>query len=107
MKRNDNGIIYLKKFEETKLGKLISVYYESFLGDSYNNPFEYFKHNQKNYKKLNSLNKILKIKKNLYLKYLNTNCHCINLLRYLFGDLKIENKKFNSSGEGLAIFKIS
>ena len=73
--------------------------------DSYNNPFEYFKHNQKNYKKLNSLNKNFKDKKNLYLKYLNTNCHCINLLRYLFGDLKIENKKFNSSGEGLAIFK--
>ena len=92
MKRNDNGIIYLKKnLKKLKLGKLISVYYESFR-DSYNNPFEYFKHNQKNYKKLNSLNKNFKDKKNLYLKYLNTNCHCINLLRYLFGDLKIENK---------------
>tara|TARA_A100001015_G_scaffold289576_1_gene361593 strand:+ start:8901 stop:9917 length:1017 start_codon:yes stop_codon:yes gene_type:complete len=106
MKRNDNGIVYLKKnLKKLKLGKLISVYYESFLGDSYNNPFEYFKHNQKNYKKLNSLNKNFKDKKNLYLKYLNTNCHCINLLRYLFGDLKIESKKINSSGEGLAIFK--
>jgi predicted dehydrogenase len=106
MKRNDNGIIYIKKnLEKFKLGKLSSVYYESFLGDSYNNPFEYFKHKQKNYIKFNTLNKKFKDKKSLFIKYLNTNCHCINLLRYLFGELKIINKKFNKNAEGFVIFE--
>ena len=47
MKRNDNGIIYLKNLKKLKLGKLISVYYESFFRDSIIIHFEYFKHNQK------------------------------------------------------------
>ena len=49
MKRYDNGILFLKKnLRKINLGKLISVYYQSFIGDSYSNPFEYFKHSLHN-----------------------------------------------------------
>jgi len=106
MKRNDNGIIYLKKIlKKLKFGNLKSVYYESFLGDSYNNPFEYFQHKDKDYRKKNSLNKNLNSKKMVFIKYLNTFCHNINLIRYLFGKIKIDYKNISKKGEGTLIFK--
>ena len=43
MKKYDNGIIFLKNYLKKKKGKIKSVYYENFLGDSYQNPFEYFR----------------------------------------------------------------
>ena len=106
MKRHDNGIIVLKKIlKKNNLGKLISVYYRSFIGDSFYNPFEYFKHGDKDYRKKNTLNKNLRSKKLIFLKYLNSFGHCINLIRYLFGDIKINYKKLSKSGEGSVFFK--
>ncbi len=106
MKRHDNGISILKKnLKENKLGKLISVHYQSFIGDSFSNPFEYFKHGDKNYRKKNTLNKNFKNKKLIFLKYLNSFCHSINLIRYLFGEIKINYKILSKAGEGLVFFK--
>ena len=68
-----------KAFEAIKknnLGKLISVYYQSFIGDSFYNPFEYFKHGYKDYRKKNTLNKNLRSKKLIFLKYLNSYLFC-------------------------------
>ena len=50
MKRHDNGIKVLKKILHKKAGKLLSVYYQNFIGDSFYNPFDYFRHD-KNYRK--------------------------------------------------------
>ena len=106
MKRHDNGILYLKnKIEKNKLGNLLSVYYKAFLGDSYSNPFEYFKHSDKNYRKKNSLNRNFKNKKFVFLKYLNSHCHHINLMRHLFGELKLDYKDLSNKGEGFVFFK--
>ena len=46
---------YLEKIlHKKKLGKLLSVYYQNFIGDSFYNPFDYFRHD-KNYRKKNNL----------------------------------------------------
>ena len=106
MKRHDNGILFLKKnLKKFRLGKLLTVYYETFLGDSYSNPFEYFKQEDKDYRKKNTLNKKFTEKKLIFIKYLNTFCHSINLIRYLFGELKIEYKALSGSGEGCVFFR--
>ena len=106
MKQHDNGILYLKKnLNKIKLGKLKSIYYESFLGDSYSNPFEYFKHDDKNYRKKNTLNKKINNKKLVFVKFLNTHCHSVNLIRYLFGELNFDHKSMSDQGEGLVFFK--
>ena len=106
MKRHDNGILFLKKnLKKNNLGKLISVYYQSFIGDSYSSPFEYFQRQDKDYRKKNTLNKNFKNKKLIFLKYLNCYCHCTNLIRYLFGEVKLNYKILSQSGEGLVFFK--
>jgi len=94
MKRCDAGIRYLKSnINSFKLGKVISVNYYSFDGNSYDPKVKYIKYNF-NIKKKN----IPKF------KYLNTQCHSLNLLQYIFGKLKIKNKNINkTSGEGLVI----
>ena len=105
MKRHDNGIKELQKIlNKNKLGKLLSVYYQNFIGDSFYNPFDYFRHD-KNYRKKNTLNKNLKNKKLIFLRYLNSNGHCINLIRFLFGDIKVISKNLSNSGEGIVFFK--
>ena len=50
-------------------------------------------------------NKNLRNKKLIFLKYLNSFCHSINLIRYLFGEIKINYRKLSKSGEGLVFFK--
>ena len=106
MKQHDNGILYLKKnLDNMKLGRLKSVYYESFLGDSYGNPFEYFKNENKNYRRKNTLNKNFINKYFVFLKYLNTHCHSINLIRYLFGELKLDYSSLSHGGEGCVFLK--
>ena len=106
MKRHDNGIKVLKKIlHKKKLGKLLSVYYQNFIGDSFYNPFDYFRHD-KNYRKKNNLNKNLKNKKLIFLRYLNSNGHCINLIRFLFGDIKVLSKNLSHSGRVLYYLKI-
>ena len=106
MKRYDNGILFLKQnLDKFGLGNLLSVYYQIFQGDSYANPFEYFQHKDRNYRKKNSLNKNFNTKKIGFLKYLNSFCHSVNLLRYFFKDIKLEYKKLSNNGEGCVFFK--
>ena len=106
MKRHDNGILQLKKIiKQNNYGKLMSVNFQAYGGDSYSNPFEYFKHSEKNYRIKNSLINKVNNKKIIFVKYLNNYCHHINLLQYLFGKIKIDYKSISSSGEGVVIFK--
>lgn len=91
MKRFDNGVIKLKKIlQKKKKEKIKSVYYENFLGDSYKNPI---------------LKKNKVKKKNHFVNYLNSYSHNINLLRYLFGDIKIKSSSLSKNGEGIIFFK--
>ena len=65
------------------------------MGSSYDSKIKYIKYN-------------FKIRKNnLKLKYLNTQCHSLNLLKYFFLEkLKIKHKNIDkNSGEGLVISK--
>jgi predicted dehydrogenase len=112
MKRFDESVIFLKKLfnsKEFNLNSLISVYYKSFAGDSFGH-FRKFINKNKTYKP-HSLsneafnNNILRNNRILYLKFLNTHSHAINLLRYLIGELKIEKKNIDKNGEGLVYFK--
>ena len=106
MKRYDSGIIYLKKYLDRKvnLGKLHSVYYESFQGNAFNSPFKFFKQSKSYIKKV-SLNKKSNKRKFVFLRFLNVHCHSINLLRYLFGKIRVVNKALSTTGEGYVFFK--
>ncbi len=95
MKRSDGGISYLKnKLNSFKLGKITSVNYFSFDGNSFDPQKTYIKYffnsKKKNYPILN---------------YLNTQCHSINLLEYLFGKIKLEYSDLKKNGEGVVFFK--
>lgn len=98
MKRFDNGIKYIKKYlKQKKIREIKSVYLENFLGDSYENPFEYYKvKKNKKYKDLNIKN-----------KFINNFCHDLNILEYLFGKLKYERNVFfdKRKGQGLLFFR--
>ena len=103
MKRHDNGIIFLKdKLKNNKLGKLVSIYYQSFLGNPYSNSTNYFKHPDRK-KKL--LKKKYSKKKESFLNYLNVHSHTINLIRYFVGEIKFYHKVLSSMGEGLVLLK--
>jgi hypothetical protein len=112
MKRFDESVIFLKKLFKSKefnLNSLISVYYKSFAGDSFGH-FRKFINKNKNYNphSLNNEafnNNISSKNRIIYLKFLNTHSHAINLLRYLIGELKIEKKNIDKNGEGLVYFK--
>ena len=75
MRRFDRAINYVKKYLKNK--KIENLIIENFNGDSYFNPINYFRLNNKNLKK-----------KSLYHKFLNAHCHDINLIRYLLGEIK-------------------
>lgn len=99
MKRFDNSVLYLKKkiIDISKYGKLKNVYIENFTGDSYGNPFEYIKQKQK------------KFKQSIFLKYLNSFCHNINLIRFLIGEITDQNvlsETIKFEGEGIVNFKV-
>ena len=96
MKRHDPGLKYLKSnINSFQLGKILSINYYSFDGESYDPKIKYIKYNFK-----------IKKKNNPKLKYLNTQCHSLNLLKYFFGKLKIKHKNIDkNSGEGLVILK--
>lgn len=106
MKRHDNGIKFIKKYllKKNTLGNLYSVYYESFQGRSFSNKFNFFSQTKSYIRKM-SLNSKLNNKNFSYLRFLNSQCHSINLLRYLFGDIKYLSKSLHPSGEGQIIFK--
>ena len=106
MKRCDEGVNWLKSnLNKQNLGKIQSVYYESRGGDSYGKNLKFISHKDKNYQKKNTLNKKKLTKKQIYLKYLNTFCHSINLLNFIFGTIDIKYKNINNQGEGTVLFK--
>lgn len=106
MKRFDNGInSLLNEIKKNKLGKLKNVYYEHLSGDSYAYPFEFHLGKTKNQIKKSSLNKKFSNKKNNYIKFLNTHCHTINMIRYLFGDIQIKKSLLDNRGEGYIFFQ--
>jgi len=97
MKRCDDGVRLLKKrINKLNLGKITSVNYFSFDGNSFENSINYIK-----YKFISRH----KYKNSPIQRYLNTQSHSINLLQYLFGDLKYEYSNMSTAGEGTAIFK--
>ena len=97
MKRCDDGIKILKnEINKLNLGRISSVDYNSFDGNSFDSQEKYIKYNFK---------KISKKKNTAELKFLNTQCHSINLLEYLFGKLNLEYSNVNLFGEGITIFK--
>ena len=99
------GIKWLKtNLNKQNLGK-IQQFTESRGGDSYGKNLKFISHKDKNYQKKNTLNKKKLTKKQIYLKYLNTFCHSINLLNYIFGKIDVKYKNINSQGEGTVLFK--
>jgi predicted dehydrogenase len=105
MKIHDEGVNFVKSFMNKKvLGNLKSVYYRNFSGESYFGDDNYYKQS-KNYIKKHSLNKLGLTRKNFYIKFLNSNCHSINLLRYFFSKLKLSFNGLNKEGEGILYFR--
>ena len=103
MKRHDNGILFLKKkLIKNKFGKLISVYYQSFLGNPYSSSLNYFKHPDR---KKKILKKEYKNKKESFLNFLNIHSHTINLIRHLVGEVKFYHKVLSNTGEGIVLLK--
>jgi hypothetical protein len=106
MKRHDYGV---KKFKEkiqiNKLGRLNNIYYEHLSGDSYGYQTGYFKSKNIKMIKKQTLNKKFLSKKKNYIKFLNTHCHSINLIRFLIGEFKLYKNLMNRFGEGYLIFK--
>ena len=112
MKRHDESIGYLKKLFKKKdfnFLNLKNVYYESFAGDSFGKLKKLIIKNKK-YKSHEISYDVMKnnipyIKKETYLKFLNTHSHAINLLRYLFGEIKLKFKNLDNNGEGIIGFE--
>jgi len=105
MKIHDEGVNFVKSFINKKvLGDLKSVYYRNFSGESYFGDNNYYKQS-KSYIKKYSLNKSRLSNKNFFIKFLNSNCHSINLLRYFFSDLKLNLNELNREGEGMLHFE--
>ena len=105
MKTHEEGVKFTKKILKTKkLGNFITLHYENFSGQSFIGKHNYFKQT-KNYIKKYSLNKKPDSKKNSYLKFLNSNCHSINLLRFFFDKLKLKKSYLDQNGEGLVLFE--
>jgi len=105
MKIHDEGVKFVKNFINKKvLGDLKSVYYRNFSGESYFGDNNYYKQT-KNYIKKYSLNKSKLTNKNFFIKFLNSNCHSINLLRYFFTNLKLNLNELDKKGEGLLYFE--
>jgi len=97
MKKFDDGILKLKKvIKKNSMGILNSVYYENFEGNSYKNP---------SLKLIKKKISVRRNKKYYYIKYLNSFCHSINLMRDLFGNIVLKSSRLNNIGEGIVIFK--
>ena len=106
MKRHDKSVKkFAKKLKNLDFGDLKYVYYEHFSGDSYGKQVNYFKSRSLSQIKKTTLNKKFTNKKNNYLKFLNTHCHTINLIRFLIGDFSLRENALNKYGEGNIIFK--
>lgn len=111
MKRFDESIIFIKKLFKKKdfnFDSLVSVYYKSFAGDSFGDFKRFIKKKEYNPHALSNesaKNKVPKSKKTIFLKFLNTHSHAVNLLRFLFGEIKIFSKNINNNGEGIIFFK--
>jgi len=116
MKRYDSGAIKAKKIlknliKSNELGKINFIRVHNYMGDSYCNPKNYIKSNESVPKNIpswpNSPNWIKNKDRKHYSGYLNTYCHDLNLIRYLFNkDLKIEYTNLSKMNGRLAVFKI-
>ena len=106
MKRSDDAVNYLKKkCLDNLFGKLISVHYHSFIGRPMPTRNDFVKQKKKNRRKKYSLNKKFLNKQKNFEKYLNTHCHSINLLGYLFGKIKIKKTFLSKYAEGSVFFE--
>lgn len=106
MKRHDDGIKKLKEILiKKKFGPIQNIFYEHSSGDSYGKQKNYFKSKTLDQIKNTSLNKKFTNKKKKFLKFLNTHCHSINLIRYLVDDFELKKKYLNKFGEGMVVFK--
>ncbi len=106
MKRSDNAVIYLKKLLQKKnYGDLLFTSYQSFIGRPKPREKEFFQHQSKLRRKKYSLNKTNLSRKKIFEKYLNSQCHSINLLRFLFGKINIKNVNLSKQGEGSVVFE--
>ena len=116
MKRYDNGVIKAKKIlnnliKSNKLGEINFVRAHNFMGDSYGNPKNYIKSKENVPRNIpywpSAPNWIKKKDRKHYSGYLNTYCHDLNLIRYLFNkDLKVEYTNLSKMNGRLAVFKI-
>jgi len=116
MKRYDSGVIKAKKIlkdlvKSNELGEINFVRVHNFMGDSYCNPKNYIKSKErvpKNIPRWPISPKWIKNKDSKhYSGYLNTYCHDLNLIRYLFSkNLKIEYTNLSKMNGRLAVFKI-
>lgn len=106
MKRSDDAVNYLKKnYLSNFFGKLISVKYHSFIGRPKPLRNDFVKHKNITRWKKYSLNKKFLNKKKNFEKYLNIQCHSINLLRYLFGKIKLKKTLLSKYAEGSVFFE--
>ncbi len=116
MKRYDSGVVKAKKILKTlvksnKLGEINFVRVHNFMGDSYCNPKNYIKSKEKvpkNIPRWSISPKWIKNKdRKHYSGYLNTYCHDLNLIRYLFNkDLKIEFTNLSKMNGRIVVFKV-
>lgn len=88
MKRHDYGTKIIKKiFISKKFGELQNINYISLMGNSFPKNYNYIKY-KKPFVKV-KLNKILNTKiknKKIFIDFLNTHSHGLNLIRYYIGD---------------------
>ena len=106
MKIHDEGVKYVKAIlKKKKLGELKSVQYKNLSGSSYIGSHNYFKQADNYIKKFSLNRKKINNKKNAFIKFLNSNCHSINLLRFFFDKIHISKNHLSSNGEGFVIFK--
>ena len=102
MKRHDYGTKIIKKiFISKKFGELQNINYISLMGNSFPKNYNYIKY-KKPFVKV-KLNKILNTKiknKKIFIDFLNTHSHGLNLIRYYIGDknkLQFYKKKFKQT----------
>tara|TARA_B100001063_G_scaffold247072_1_gene289920 strand:+ start:1026 stop:2033 length:1008 start_codon:yes stop_codon:yes gene_type:complete len=106
MKRSDDAVQHLKKIHNKKIfGKIISVNYNSFVGKVKPITKNFIQHKSNLRKKKYSLNKKLIKKKEIFEKYLNTHCHSVNLIKFIFGNISIKKVNLSKLGEGSVFFE--
>ena len=105
MKRSDDAVEYFKKIlKKKKYQYPKNVVYNSFMGIPKPVTNNFIPHENKLRRKKYSLNKNFKNKKKVYEKYLNAQCHSINLIKHLLGKIFFEKALISKNGEGSVFF---